>query len=259
MDLPPRPPARCVCQALRTPVPAPRDTTESAGKRRRRDSLPQGSVSGPRGRWLPGPSSLPTPPPYTPSVRGHQTPVHPAEESAQPAARGYPTTGRGAPHRHHLEAGPCRGEKRRLPDSPDGTPRFVLIAPRSQLDRRHRDPAAPPLLRLGVRASRGRTHLLDVRDVHQLDDFVPLGEAGLGAFEAQVTTGGRGQGWTEHSPAGEPEGTVPGGCSHSPDTGPLTCRDALASYNRFHLYRVSQLLGFKPHCSTLNPIHVPVT
>ena len=104
------------------------------------------------GAQLPGPSSLPPP---LPSVQGCQALAHQAEERAQPVARGYPPTGRRAPHRHRLEAGPCRGEKRRLSDRPDGTPRLVLIAPHSQLDRQLRDPAAPPLLRLGGEGEQG--------------------------------------------------------------------------------------------------------
>lgn len=50
------------------------------------------------------------------------------------------------------------------------------------------------------------TDLLDVRDVRQPDDFVPLGGAGLGALEAQVAARGRGK--TQH--------LDPGAASHGP-------------------------------------------
>lgn len=90
----------------------------------------------------------------------------------------------------------CRPEAQ--PDGPHGPPCFALTDPATRVAPCFTTPQ-PPAPEMG-----GGTHLLDVCDVHQLDDFVPLGRAGLGAFEAQVTMGGQGSG---QSPAREPGAT----------------------------------------------------
>lgn len=86
------------------------------------------------------------------------------------------------------------------------------------------------------RTGRGHTDLLDVSDVHQLDDFVPLGGARLGALEAQVATRG-GQSKTQPlNQRGRPAAatTAPGDEDDPRTESPSHLLGALAFYKKFY-------------------------
>lgn len=102
----------------------------------------------------------------------------------------------------------------------------------------------------------GHTDLLNVCDVHQLDDFVPLGGAGLGALEAQVTTGDT----QRHGPAPNP-GPRACRCPHCPSGTKVTpgepCYEPGLLQNTALLERASQPLKTKTYCSTLSLSYIP--
>lgn len=143
-----------------------------------------------------------------------------------------PPDGRRGPAQRPREREPHRGQKPRL--SGGHTASSALTQPASDSNAlATRSVSAPGPERPGG----GPAYLLDVGDVQQPDDLVPLGGAGLGALEAQVATGcGRdraqasddrgatpGVGGGTAQPSKEPEGTAPG-CHHRcPDTAPLAC------------------------------------
>lgn len=182
--------------------------------------------------------------PCKPDPSGGERPAQTCEEVGE-ARRGTRTlTGAQGALRGGLPEGePCRGQERGQQSS--------LLAPAWRCELTRLEPSRftalrPPLPDAGggeEKGGGGPTNLLDVGDVHQLDDFVPLGRTGLGAFEAQVTTGGesnRGitQQLTGDAPSRPPPPRSPGGEGDA-QRAPPTCRHAPAFYRRPHFERES--------------------
>lgn len=179
-----------------------------------------------------------------PDPSGGGRPAQTREEVGE-ARRGTRTlTGAQGALRGGLPGGePCRGQERGQQSS--------LLAPAWRCEGTRREPSRFTALRpSSSRRGRGEekggggpTDLLDVCDVHQLDDFVPLGRTGLGAFEAQVTSGGernRGaaQQLTGDAPSRLPPPQSPGG-EDDPQRAPPTCHHAPAFYRKPHFRRES--------------------